>query len=559
MPGDVFYVTATDGARTWAGAFHYNDLDALVERLETMSRATPQLAVSACVNPVKTELLSRVPFSSGAPAAVATDVREWRWLPVVIRGDATQALDLATRMSSTLSAEGWSAPVIVRSPGGAVLLYRVRLRTDPDDADLVRRCQQTLAARFLTQRAEVTLDGCAVELATGVPGLGGRETRWRVERAPARLDLVARDLLTAGRAPEVQAPASWDHDAFESGLELLEMQLAAPPGSAARRDVLEFGDSPAPAPGPPVPAPAPLPVAAARAVMAVRSVVVPMSTRLPVTDFGEAFDRYRGQHREPGARLGTSFPDVDRLAGRLRGLVLLEGGAGEGRSTMALQIAAQALLTHGAEGVVVTIASTTLSRQDVTDRLVSQVARLPLDALNHGHARHRVHEQDGLRLDAKERKQLKDALAKLAAAQSRLFIVDPEWLTQVTTGARARDGVAGLMADAKRSLGARRSLCIIDDLDGLRALAPEVDCVAELQHVARTHQEDVVLVVTTGAGPDGLRQHASLRLTLSRAVGDPRPGMEPMRLSVSTRRGEAADGHVPLRFFFREHRFEVEP
>lgn len=590
VPGDVFHVRASASGQSLTGAFHYNDLDQLVERLEELGRVHTDLAVRVAVNPVRAELLTQGAFGANGPSVRTADIREWRWLAVVMRGDAASALDLCQRMASTLGAEGWASPVIARAPDGAALLYRVRLRNDADDAELVRRCQQTLQERFLTQGAQVTLDGCQPDVAIGLPGVGSRDTRWRVERAPARLELVARDQLIAGRAPEVQASSDWIDDAFESGLEQLERQFAEVPLRGATQDYRDFVAAPTPTeslridpdhvPGapapfepppaarvepPPVPSLAPLPTsdsappaAPSTALLPVRTAVTAIAVRLPMTSFEAAFERYRDQHRDPGGRIGTSFPEIDKMSGGLRGLVLLDGGAGEGRSTLGHQILTHALLSDTVGSLAGVVISTGLREQDVIDRLMSHVSRLSLDVLLHGNTKQRVNEQDGLRLDARSRKQLKDAIARLSHVQSRLFVVDAEMLAQLATRGRVRDAVAAVVSDARRTTGARRCVCLFDDVSGGQELLPGVDMSAELQAASRACPDDPLLAVTTNGGPEPLRLAASLRVMLSRGAGEPRIGMEPMRLAVATRRGGAADGYVALRFYYREHRFDLD-
>ncbi|MDA1307343.1 MAG: hypothetical protein O2917_08790 [Acidobacteria bacterium] len=44
VPGDVFHVQARSGGRLWAGTYHYNDLDTVVEHLDDLGRLVPDLA-----------------------------------------------------------------------------------------------------------------------------------------------------------------------------------------------------------------------------------------------------------------------------------------------------------------------------------------------------------------------------------------------------------------------------------------------------------------------------------------------------------------------------------
>jgi hypothetical protein len=385
----------------------------------------------------------------------------------------------------------------------------------------------------------------------------------------------------------VDASTDWVDDAFESGLEQLERQFAEVPLRGTTQDYRDLGAAPVPTPVPPpvpvtpapfpaaapfdpdavpdVSAPVPPPPVAPLAAPPMTSLPVPvrpqvtaLAVRLPPTSFELAFDRYRDQHRDPGGRIGTSFPEVDKLSGGLRGLVLIDGTSGEGRSTLGHQIVTQALLGDSIGSIAAVVISTGLREQDVIDRMMSHVSRLSLDVLLHGNTKQRVNEQDGLRLDAKARRQLKDATARLSQVQSRLFVMDTEMLAQLVTRGRLRDALAAVMADARRTTGARRCICLVDDVIGCEELLPGVDIAGELQAASRAFPDDPMLVVTANGGPEALRQAASVRLMLSRGSGEPRIGMDPMRLAVATRRGGAADGYVALRFYYREHRFDLD-
>jgi hypothetical protein len=563
VPGDVFQVQVRDGARVWTGAYHYNDLDDLITQLHGQLEGLTDPDVVVTLNPVRAELLSRGGLVEGDSAAGAADMRERRWLSVVIDGEASEALDLATRMVSTLGAEGWTAPIVVEAPTRVVALFRVRLRNDREDADVIARAQRELSERFLGESAHVSAEGAAAEWMLGVPGAGSPHRQWRLVRAPARLDLVTRDQLVAGRTPQVQSVPAWDKDDFESGLEQLERVFADIPTGAASRDYLESDVPQQPgtelvvSPDPSqsralVRASTPAPV------VTMRPGPRALSAPLPITDFDEALERYRLQHQDQGARIVTGVAEIDDVVGGMRGLVLLDGQAGEGRSAMALQIALHALLGRPTESVVVVIASFGLRRTDVTDRLVSHVSGLSIDVLHHGRSRRKTTAPDGLRLDARERRRLTEAKAKLEAVQSRLFIVDADWVERLTSGARPKDGLGGVLADAKRSTGARRGFCLVDDFTGWADLFPRFDPVEELLAITRTHADDVVMTVTTDGGPEALARRASARLSLSRRSADARAGYEPMRLTVSTRRAGAVDAQADLRFYHAQHRFDAE-
>src|SRR5690606_24068648 len=132
----------------------------------------------------------------------------------------------------------------------------------------------------------------------------------------------------------------------------------APFPAAAPFDPDAVPDVSAPVPPPPV-APLAAPPMTSLPVP-VRPQVTALAVRLPPTSFELAFDRYRDQHRDPGGRIGTSFPEVDKLSGGLRGLVLIDGTSGEGRSTLGHQIVTQALLGDSIGSIAAVVISTGL-------------------------------------------------------------------------------------------------------------------------------------------------------------------------------------------------------
>jgi len=557
VPGDVFHVQARSGGRVWAGTYHYNDLDTVIEHLDALIRTAPELAVSATVNPVTAEGLAQGPLTEVADPVLVPEVRERRWLPVVVEGTGAAALELATRMASTLGAEGWASPVIVQSPEAAVLLYRVRLRNTQDDQAVVVRAYDTLTARFLAEDARLSPAGTMPDLQVGVPGAGAVTQRWRVVRAPSRLDVVTREQLQAGRAPVVESASGWEADAFETGLEHLERVFAdSVPSRLVSADPLELGTRgffDEPPTGSPALHPRPT------ELMALRATPRPAVPHLPETDFEEALERYRLQHQQKSVRLSTSFTTVDQAIGGLQGLVVLDGDAGDGRLVLALQMAVAALFGEEGTGTGVVIVSLDLHRQAIMDRLVSHVSGVPSDVLNHGHARQKVHGQDGLRLDSRERRAVKDAVARLAAVQSRLCVVDGEWVSRRTSAVRPREWLAGLLAEAKRSVGASRCLCVLDDLRGWTELTAGLDAVAELQRVSTAHPEDALLVVAVSEDTAPLRTVGHTRLSLTRLVDavSVEPGVDAMRLTASTRRTGVPDVEVALRYRAAIHRFDT--
>jgi hypothetical protein len=547
LPGDVFSVETRVGRRTWNGCYHYNDIDRLVDDLDRLNGSAKGALTSVSVNPVSPTHLTNGALVEANSDPRPLDVLERRWMPVLVTGDPGAALDLATRMVTTLGAEGWPQPVVLQSPDAAILLFRARLRADDDDHALIETAQTNLAARFLAQGVKVSAAGARVDLHVGVPGLGEGHHHWRLITAPGRLDVVTREVLRNGRTPEVLTSAS--DESFESGLEELERVL-----EDATLGPQPIEDLSAPVSRPMVPVTRALPMPAP---LAVRPPAREVRPRLPATRFEDVLDRYRAQHRHQGLRIATTLPEIDQAIGGLRGVVTIVGEPGTGRSTLALQMASAILLGDDGGQAAVVIAAWGTPRQDVTDRLLSHVAQLPVDTLNHGDATRRVSPSDGLRLGTAERRRLKVAIAKLEGAQERLFLLDPEWLERQPHGLRPRDWLSAAITDARRGSGARRCVCVIDDWSEWARLIEQGEPDLELRRLALDHADDV-LVVVAAPGDVAALGVVNVRLQLERREAPTVPGVEALRVSASSRRSVEPDASVDVRFHYREHRFTSE-
>lgn len=203
VPGDVFQVQATAGHSLWGGVYHSTDFDALADHIEALTRLQPDVQLSVTVNPLQADQLSAGPLAPVAAFVGPAQVRERRWLPVIITGEAEAARELASRVGATLGAEGWPAPVLCYTPEGAALLYRVRLRMTREDEAVLAGTLRTLCSRFLAPQAEVSNRGLSPACAVGIPGAGPEARRWTVVKAPSWIDMVPREELTADRSPEV--------------------------------------------------------------------------------------------------------------------------------------------------------------------------------------------------------------------------------------------------------------------------------------------------------------------------------------------------------------------
>jgi hypothetical protein len=578
FPGDVFEVRASVGSRTWAGCYHYSDLERVEDEVLALAEQEPSITFTSTLNPVGPHVLSRGPLTESSAKALDADVRERRWLLIEVNGVGQDAADAADRTVADLTNDGWPAPVRLMAGPVTWLLYRVRLQNNREDQALLSR---------LT---------ASVNAAQTVPLVGSHRGDHAVVlvSSPARLELVTREQLGASTsthvsealtsppqptaAPSVataalQVVATRSDPNFERGLENLEAAFAtmAPVAPLVFSDDITFAPQQAPVAPPPVarpvpPAPielpplAPLPVVTRR--QRVEPVVAPTvipDAELPRIDFGDALERYRGLHQQAVADMLTGVPALDEATAGLQGLVVLEAASGLGKSTLGLRMALSVAGATG--GPVACVVSATMDHAAITDRLVSGEAHLPLDVLRYGRRPLKTDGRDGLRLDADERARLTEAIATLNARSARLVVVDQTWVQKQAREQSLRVWLSELILRARRAAGGVRCLCVIDDLEGLDALTGgdnQAAIVAELSQVATANPDDVFLLLTSGEGGKkvtaGIRTR--LKLTKPEASGDD-PAGEHVDLAVYAGRKLKPHTVIPLRFHYREHRFEA--
>ena len=563
FPGDAFEIRAMQGRRSWAGCYHYTDLDRAVEDVAALSAKVPSATWGSTLNPVGPHALTLGPLEKSGPKCQDADVRERRWLPLEIDGPADAGADLAAHVIEALTRDGWPAPVRVLSGPTTWLLYRVHLKNNPDDHAAVRQAVAALAARFATP--EVSIAASDAPASQIVPLVGAHVGKRKVVlvSTPQWLDRVTREQLGGAMPPAVEVldaahtPVRVD-PSFERGLEDLEQAFATvvvpEPPRVDEDGMLVSSYEPEPA-RLTESAPAPLSLAAGHRASELRRMdegaQVP-SAELPTLDFGEAMTRYLARHRQPSARMLTGFPAVDDAIGGLDGLVLMDAPVGSGKTTLALQMAVQ--MVSQPDGPVVCIVSGGLDHATLTDRLLSGEARLPLDVLRYGRPNEKSSTRNPLRLNVAERKRLTDAVTRLETLAPRLIVIDQTWMRQHAADAPVRRWLPELIANAKRESGALRCLCVIDDM---RQWAESSLAADELAEVSSAHPDDVLLVLTAGEGRRQLATVADTRMELRRTEGgSPVSGADPVDLLVFQGPGTQPLVRMPLAFHYREHYFD---
>lgn len=154
---------------TWAGYFQVPQIQAAAQAVARIDHDQQPDGIYVTLNPVRPELLARS-INTIKPKADATtadaDILLRRWLfldldpkrPAKVSAtdaEMTAAIDLASRMTEQLAAEGWPQPIRCASGNGAYLLYRLELPNDQPTTDLIKRVLARLAARFNTDQVDI--------------------------------------------------------------------------------------------------------------------------------------------------------------------------------------------------------------------------------------------------------------------------------------------------------------------------------------------------------------------------------------------------------------------
>lgn len=179
------------------------------------------------------------------------------------------------------------------------------------------------------------------------------------------------------------------------------------------------------------------------------------------------------QQDDGGVGVGTGFIDLDRLLGggpRPGQVIVLGGRPGQGKTAVALNMLAHAATADGVPGLLF---SMEMSRAEITERLVSSLAAVPISRMKGG------------RMEAYEHDSVKSAVAELEA--SRIIIEDAGGLTLGAIRSRAirhkqRHAIGWIVIDylqlmtgggKGRDRGRENEVAEISR--GIKALAKELD------------------------------------------------------------------------------------
>jgi hypothetical protein len=219
-PGQVVEVRAITEYGMASG--YFDSVEALSKRVEALDSSPEVQAIYVTLNQVNPALFARranrVKMRLGKKDATTadSDITARTWLPIDIDPvrpsgvsstdeEHQAALERAGEIASYLESEwSWPEPVRADSGNGAHLLYRIALPNDDAARDLVRRCLETLAARFDDKKATVdtaNFNAARIWKLYGTMSRKGDHTRERPHRrarvlsAPDSFGVVSRAKL----------------------------------------------------------------------------------------------------------------------------------------------------------------------------------------------------------------------------------------------------------------------------------------------------------------------------------------------------------------------------
>lgn len=168
-----------------------------------------------------------------------------------------------------------------------------------------------------------------------------------------------------------------------------------------------------------------------------------------------------------------SLPQVTTRLDGLRGLMFLGGEPGTGKTSLALQLAFDAV--EGNADTVGVFVSCEMSGEEITGNLATSLARISYKDLLKGRDGIDPDRDTGLRLRPDELRRLGEAHDKVRSISSRWAIVTPGDLGGSFNGKDGRNpfhAVVGLVERMKAEAGATRAVVVFDNLQAMPVAEP---------------------------------------------------------------------------------------
>ncbi|MFO0724185.1 MAG: DnaB-like helicase C-terminal domain-containing protein [Myxococcota bacterium] len=286
-------------------------------------------------------------------------------------------------------------------------------------------------------------------------------------------------------------------------------------------------------------------------------------TRLSMGDEVEAWDqRLLRLRRRTQLGIGTGLPALDQATSGLRGMWLLTGSAGQGKTALALQIGVEAVRADPA--VALCFVSLEASRWDLYDRVASRLAKLDHRVLllgRRGEEPMSVEEKDrvadarnimgeiGARvriidLPASELSEshIEYELRSLTSVEGRrpFVIIDSmdAWVAGRASSAEAEHERVESMKNIRTLVGESGALLVISEAPGLSSADPLLSVVGSARRAA---------------APDAI---LALKKADDRDMIGSEEGVSSLELMILKGRDGVSTGGVGLDFYYRENRFQ---
>lgn len=166
-PGQCFECRIIRSSKKKPASGYFKSVDALIEALGKMDLRHANVYIT--LQQVKNECFARIQsdrFVDGAASTADGDIEGYNWLfidldPVRASGissseeELQEAYKLAGKVADYMRGLGFYDPVKAVSGNGAHLLYRIKLGSTPENADLLKRALEALASLFDNDKVKI--------------------------------------------------------------------------------------------------------------------------------------------------------------------------------------------------------------------------------------------------------------------------------------------------------------------------------------------------------------------------------------------------------------------
>jgi len=539
----------------------YDDIDKAsrdISRLDSQKRAT---GIYLTLNPIQKTLLDRAPNQMvKQPNVMTTDknIVKRKWLPIVMDASRPRAVmctdteidnifDHVERIADDLSDAGWGDPVQCHGGNSLHLLYPIDLPSKDDG--LVKKCLEALDKRYSNEEGKINTKAYRPAYLTPALGTWLREGRNLVNLEDAEDRPHRQTSMTATPMQELK-PVSKEllqklaesADATPSEKGPSKKQPQAKGKRAACKASKGQSDMPAQVDG-------------------TDKSTNPEEVYPQVQLFGPVLDEVVSSitmtHGQKFVGLQTgSLPTLDQWTLGLRGLMLLGGAPGVGKTALGIQFGLD-VVRQSAKTCFIFV-SFEVSLPQIHRRLISAESTMPWRTLMLGAGDDETaSEEEGLNWTDAQRERFVQGIDSLRNTGDRIAVIDATNQSTVHT-----QWLTAVVESVKQTTEAKSAFVVIDNLQamahqGSNGQVPQDrvnQTVSDLLHLQRSTGEAILLIDHEHRGMDSLKgQIASapdclMFLTQDRSAAK---NNEERMVQLSIRKAQDGIycGKLPLRYY----------